>query len=199
MVKVTRLNHSAFLLEGSKRVFVDPFNINTDKKADYIFITHPHFDHCSIRDINKILTKDTVVVMPYIGNASQIGGNCIKLKPWQEIFLNGVRVKTIPSYNVEKQYHPKINGWLGYVINLDGEQVYHAGDTDFIEEMSSLKNITYALLPVCGTYTMGPKMAAKAANLIKPSKAIPMHFNDSEDGRQAKVFKKACKCKVDII
>lgn len=200
MVKVSRLNHSSFLIEGTKNIFIDPYNIKTSVKADYIFITHPHFDHCSIEDIKRVRKKDTVVVMPNMGNAKRIAKNCVKLRPWQEFSSDDIAVRAVPSYNIEKQYHPKANGWLGFVITLDGENIYHAGDTDLIEEMKFLKEITYALLPVSGNYTMDADSAASAAEIIKPKVAIPMHYGGIVGGiKDAKRFKELCSCAVDIL
>lgn len=200
MVKLTRLNHSSFLLEGTKNIIVDPYNVKTDTKADIIFITHPHFDHCSVEDIKRVSKKNTVVVMPNMDNAGGICKSPVKLRPWQEYDLDDVYVKAVPSYNVDKQYHPRSNGWLGYVIYLDNESIYHAGDTDFIEEMKYLQEVSYALLPVSGRYTMDAESAARAAEIIKPSMAVPMHYGGLIGGiEDAERFKKLCSCSVDVI
>ena len=84
----------------------------------------------------------------------------------------------MPAYNVNKQFHPKQNNWVGYVIALATEQkIYHSGDSDFTPEMKAVV-ADFALLPIGGTYTMTAKEAAEAANAFKPRAVIPMHWGD---------------------
>ena len=110
-----------------------------------------------------------------------------------------VKVEAVSAYNPEKPFHPKANGWLGYVITIDKVAVYHTGDTDLIPEMKKV-NCNIALLPVSGTYVMNAEEAAKAANLIEPDLAIPMHWGSLIGAHtDAETFKKQCKCKVLIL
>ena len=66
---------------------------------------------------------------------------------------------------------------MGYVIHCDGVTVYHAGDTDVIPEMANLadEHIDYALLPIDGFYTMGPKDVEKVQSMIHAKNIIVMH------------------------
>ena len=77
-------------------------------------------------------------------------------------------------------FHPKANNWVGYIFELNGQKIYHAGDTDFTEEMRNLKNLNLdvALLPIGGTYTMDVQEAAEAANEIAAKTTIPMHYKN---------------------
>jgi len=172
------LGQSAFRIEsGGKALYIDPYMLeDSAKKADIILITHAHFDHCSAEDVKKIIKKDSIVAA-----AESCGGklDCdIKsMRPGDRLDEAGFSVRAVRAYNNDKNFHPKSNGWLGFVINLpDGRTVYHAGDSDHIDEMKDIKNIDIALLPVGGTYTMNAEEAAGAALSISPKIAVPMHY-----------------------
>jgi L-ascorbate metabolism protein UlaG (beta-lactamase superfamily) len=184
---------SAFRIEdGQKQIYIDPWKLPASKlpKADIIFITHGHFDHFSQDDINQIKKEGTIIVAPK-DVASGLEGNVKTVAPNQSLEVAGVKVSTIPAYNLKKNFHPRGNNWVGYILTLSsGETIYHAGDTDFIPEMKPLK-VDIAMLPCGGTYTMNAKEAAEAANTFKPKIAIPMHFGDVVGGDEdAQTFKK---------
>jgi L-ascorbate metabolism protein UlaG (beta-lactamase superfamily) len=126
--------------------------------------------------------------------AKEVGKNAIAMNPDQEIALDKLKIKAICAYNIGKKFHPKDNNWLGFIITLsDGTTVYHAGDTDFIPEMKSLK-VDIALLPVSGTYVMTADEAVQAANTIQPKIAIPMHYGEIVGNKNdAEKFKKGFK------
>ena len=110
-----------------------------------------------------------------------------------------MEIRAVAAYNIGKKFHPKSAGWMGYVVTMGGESIYVAGDTDAVPEMNELKNITVALLPVGGTYTMSAKEAADVANRIAPALAIPIHFGDivgsAADGKE---FQRLCKVKTQL-
>ena len=172
--------HAGFFIKSRKVICIDPYQLSRIEKADIILITHSHYDHCSIQDIEKVVQDGTVIVMPP-DCQSKIGR--IKkeiqmqvMEPGDEIEIKGVRVKAVPAYNLNKQFHPKDEYWLGYLIKIGEITIYHAGDTDLVPEMKDLPENIIALLPVGGNYTMDYKEAAKAASAIKASLAIPMHY-----------------------
>jgi L-ascorbate metabolism protein UlaG (beta-lactamase superfamily) len=175
--KITWLGHAAFKIEGEKTVFIDPWKLKTSGRADIILVSHPHYDHYSQPDIDKLRGPQTVVVTVR-EVASQVGGSVKIVKPGDVIEVHGVKIEAPPAYNIGKQFHPKGNGWIGFVVEMGGERLYYAGDTDGIPEMGKLKNIDVALLPVGGTYTMDAKEAAEAARAIKPKVAVPYHWGD---------------------
>jgi L-ascorbate metabolism protein UlaG (beta-lactamase superfamily) len=184
---------SAFRIEdGQKQIYIDPWKLPDGKlpKADVIFITHAHFDHLSQDDITQIRKEGTVLVAPK-DVAAQLKGTVKIVAPNQSLKVAGIKVATVPAYNLKKNFHPKANNWVGYILTLsNGETIYHAGDTDFIPEMKSLK-VDVAMLPCGGTYTMNAKEAAEAANTFKPKIAIPMHYGDVVGSdRDAETFKK---------
>ncbi len=171
------LGHASIRIDAEKVIYIDPWKISGGKKADLILITHDHYDHCSSEDVKKLEKKDTVIVT-INACASQIKGNVKVIKPGDTIEpIKGIKVHAVPSYNKTKQFHPKNKGYVGYVIEVEGVKVYHAGDTDFIDEMRSLK-VDIALLPVGGTYTMNWKEAVEAVKSFNPKVAIPIHWGD---------------------
>ena len=83
----------------------------------------------------------------------------------------------VPAYNEHKKFHPKENGWVGYIIELGGTCYYVAGDTD---DLKALENIhcDVAFLPIGGTYTMNAKEAANLANKINAKIIVPIHYGE---------------------
>jgi L-ascorbate metabolism protein UlaG (beta-lactamase superfamily) len=200
MVEIIRLGHASFKIKGKDcTVYIDPYEITNGETADMILITHSHFDHCSTDDIDRINGPDTMIVCPS-DCEHRLMGNIKIIRPYGKMEHKGVKVEAVPAYNIDKLFHPKSNGWLGFVVEIDGKRIYHAGDTDLIPEMKELKDIDYALLPVGGKYTMNAKEAAKAAELIKPKIAVPMHYGSVIGNvSDAETFAKLCHCSVKII
>jgi len=173
------LGHDSFRIEDhGKQLYIDPWKLPARSvKADYVFITHSHYDHFSKEDISKIKTDSTKIIGP-ADVAKQVGKNAVAMNPDQEITLDQLKIKAIPAYNIGKKFHPRENNWVGFIITLaDGSSIYHAGDTDFIPEMKSLQ-VDIALLPVSGTYVMTADEAIEAANSFQPKIAIPMHYGE---------------------
>lgn len=173
------LGHDSFRFDaGGKQIYIDPWKLSAKTPAaDYIFISHGHYDHFSKDDIKKIQKEKTKIICP-ADVAKQVTGDVIPMKPNQQIDVDELKIKAIAAYNIDKKFHPKENNWLGFVIQLqDGTKVYHAGDTDFIPEMKTLQ-VDIAMLPVSGTFVMTADDAALAANTFKPRIVIPMHFGD---------------------
>lgn len=174
------LGHDGFKLRiAGKTIYIDPFKINVSEHADIILITHAHYDHCSVADIMKIASNETTIFITADAQSklSEFPGKVVVVEPNAGYKKDDIVIRTVPAYNTNKMFHPKENGWVGYIIEAEGEKIYHAGDTDLIPEMRNLKDIDYAFLPVSGTYVMTAEEAAKAADIIKPKLAIPMHYN----------------------
>ncbi len=195
------IHHACFRIEiGNIIIYIDPWKIKNPRKADFIFVTHDHYDHFSLPDIEKIATEKTTIVIPENISSGLSEYNLKKVKQGDVFSTGNIRVEVIPAYNTGKNFHRKTDNKVGYVIDVIGNRIYHAGDTDLIEEMKNLKNITVALLPVGGTYTMNAEEAAKAAEIIKPQIAIPMHYGEVAGSiKDAEEFKNKCKVSVEIL
>ena len=174
------LYHSSIKINIEKVIYIDPFKIEDNcHDADIIFITHSHYDHYSEEDINKIIKENTKIVVTedLKENVNNITNseNVIIVKPNEKYYVDGINFETIPAYNTNKQFHPKHNNWVGYVIELNGLKYYIAGDTDITDENKQVK-CDVAFVPVGGTYTMTSKEAADLVNIIKPKIAVPIHY-----------------------
>jgi L-ascorbate metabolism protein UlaG (beta-lactamase superfamily) len=198
-ITLTWLGHASFKLnKGEKTIYLDPWKVKKGELADLILITHSHFDHLSPDDVRRIQKKETVIVATK-DSTSKLKGDIRTIKPGDEITFDDIRINTIPAYNIGKSYHPKVNGWLGFVITANGKRIYHAGDTDAIPEMRRL-SVDVALLPVGGTYTMTAEEAADIANEFKPTSAIPMHWGTIVGTKaDAERFKKLFKGETNIL
>jgi L-ascorbate metabolism protein UlaG (beta-lactamase superfamily) len=196
--KIQWLGHDCFLIKSDLIVYFDPFQIKTGPKADIIFITHPHYDHCSPEDIKKIAKEDTIIVTEK-DSAKMLTGKIEIMKVGEEKTVKGIKVKAVPAYNIGKTFHTKDKGWLGFVVEIEGVKIYHAGDTDFIPEMKDIKT-DIALLPVSGTYVMTADEAVEATLTIKPQIAIPMHYGSIVGSKKdAEKFAKALEGKIEVI
>ena len=204
-IEINWLGHAGFLIKNSKTIYVDPYNISPNlPKADLILITHSHYDHCSFADINKVVQNGTKIVVTADCQSKitrfEVPIEIEVIEPGQELVLGDTKISALHSYNTDKHFHPKDEGWVGYLIKINGVLIYHAGDTDQISEMQKLTGYKQkdkkfvALLPIGGRFTMSAEEAVQAAKLIRPSLAIPMHYGGivgTED--DAKEFCEMCK------
>jgi L-ascorbate metabolism protein UlaG (beta-lactamase superfamily) len=191
------LGHAGFRIDAGRTIYIDPFEIGPGPPADLVLISHSHYDHCSPEDLDKIVRPDTVIVTEK-STAAKLSGNIEVLAPGDSVDLAGIGIEAVPAYNTDKAFHPRAQGWLGFVISVDGVRIYHTGDSDFIPEMAGIK-ADIALLPVSGTYVMDPEQAAAAARAINPAYAIPMHYGKIVGtARQAAAFKAALEGRINV-
>ena len=208
-IKIKWLGHDSFSLVGNVTIMVDPFKMAKKEKADLILISHNHFDHLSVGDIKNISTNGTSIVaakecidmLKGFDFKEKIG-----ISSGEEKTVRGIKIKSIPAYNItkinpdtKKPFHPKEDNKVGFLFELNGITIYHTGDTDLIPEMSDLKP-DIALLPVSGTYVMTAQEAARAVEKIKPKIAIPMHYGvivgSEKDAHEFKQLVKSCEVQI---
>jgi len=202
-MNITWVNHACFKIktESGKVIYTDPYQVPKDaEKADIIFSSHSHGDHFSRGDIKKLMKDSTILIGPVSisSNLAKFNGKGLK---FHEIFeVDGIKIELVPSYTINKPTHPKSNEWAGIIIETEGKRIYHAGDTERIPEMKDLKNITVALLPCGGTYTMDFEESCTAALDIKPEILVPMHNWDKNLQEYKELMaKKDPSIKVEIL
>ncbi len=204
------LGHDGFKVSsGGKTIYIDPYQLSSTQHnkndADIVLISHDHFDHLSLDDLEHVVGKKTSIIaakecLNKLGciDAFEIHG----VSPGDKISIQGIAFEAVAAYNTNKKFHPKTDGKVGFVFTVNEMRIYHAGDTDDIPEMSSLRP-DVALVPVSGTYVMTAEEAARAVNeRIKPKQlAIPMHYASIVGSEQdAKTFRQLVRvCPVKIL
>ena len=162
MENIEVLCHSAIRFSENKIIYFDPYKINKNyNDADYIFVTHDHYDHFSEEDILKVKKDETKIIVPndLLEKSKKLGfdkENILTVIPNSSYKIDDITFETIPAYNVNKNFHPRANNWVGYIINLNNTIYYIAGDTDITQE--------------------NRKEAATLVNEIKPKIAVPIHY-----------------------
>lgn len=195
---VTWLGHASFrIARGGVVIYIDPWRLSSEPHdADILLITHSHFDHLSPADVLKIVKPDTEILTVKDGvlklKEAGVTGHIRQVEPGDRVVIKGISIEAVPAYNTNKTFHLKENNWVGYIVQVDGVRIYHAGDTDLIPEMKTF-NVDVALLPVSGKYVMTAVEAARAAKLLHPKVAVPMHYGSIVGSvEDAKQFQKLC-------
>jgi len=203
-LEVKWLGHASWKIKaGGKVIYIDPYEGAYDEKADLILSSHHHDDHCKPDKVMQARGDKTVIVAPP-ECGKKLGLPVKSLKPGEKATFGDVTVEAVEAYNFKRfrspgnPFHPRGIG-VGYLVKAEGKTVYHAGDTDFIEEMKKLKGIDLALMPSGGTYTMDAPEAAEATIAISPKQAAPMHIWDTNPAEYKKRVEAASKTKVTVM
>ena len=199
---ISWLGHDSVLIKGRLNIYIDPWEV-TGPPADLILITHSHPDHLDLATIVALAGPETSIVAEaasaIILKEGNLKNSITALKPGEEVEIKGVKIKAVPAYNLNKEFHPKSANHVGFIISGDGPSIYHAGDTDFIPEMKDVK-AQVALLPVSGTYVMTAEEAVEAALAINPEVVIPMHYGKIiGDATMAEKFAASLLGKVAVV
>ena len=201
--KIEVLIHSSIKFSKGLIIYFDPYKIDRDyHDADIIFITHDHYDHYSPLDIKKVIKDDTIIVAPQDIGEKLSTNNVIGVVPNKNYEVLNIKFKTIPAYNVNKNFHPKENNWVGYLLEYNNIKYYIAGDTDITKENQDIV-CDVAFVPIGGVYTMDYQEAAKLINKIKPRIVVPIHYGlivgNKDDGiKFSKLLNNNIECKIFI-
>ncbi len=182
--------HSSICINGN--IYIDPFKIESENKAKYIFVTHSHYDHLDLESIAKLFSADCLIIAPKdciekLTEEEYPIDNLVEIAPNQKGEVEGLIFETFPSYNLGKKFHQKDFGWVGYTLHINGIRYTICGDSDNTPELQNIST-DVLFVPIGGTYTMTALEAAALTNKIRPSIAIPVHFgtvvgsfDDAED------------------
>lgn len=181
------LGHGTFILHGSPvnasaataerspshpLIYINPWRIaRVEHPADVILLTSDRFDRCSPPDLRKLCAPHTQIIAAERALPLVEGCNVTVLRPWQSLSLDLLCVKAIPAYYPAKN----VDQGLGFVISMQYYDIYYAGDTGLIPEMSRL-HPDIALLPIDGHDTMTPEEAARAAIEMGSRWVIPFNW-----------------------
>ncbi|HUV33515.1 MAG TPA: MBL fold metallo-hydrolase, partial [Candidatus Desulfaltia sp.] len=203
-MEIKWLGHASWKIKtGGKVIYIDPYEGSYDEKADLILSTHHHDDHCKPDKVMQARGDKTVIVAPP-ECGKKLGVPVKSLKPGEKTTVGPVTVEAVEAYNYKRfrspgtPFHPRGVG-VGYLVKAEGKTVYHAGDTDFIEEMRKLKGVDLALMPSGGTYTMDASEAAEATIAVNPKQAVPMHIWDTDPAEYKKKVEAGSSTKVQIM
>ncbi|MCK5056572.1 MAG: metal-dependent hydrolase [Candidatus Aminicenantes bacterium] len=185
-MKITWIGHAAIKLEGSKTVFIDPFitgnpvssiGLEDVKTADFVVVTHDHGDH--LGDAHQICKKTGATLVSFYEIADAAAQKGIKAEAMNvggTVEVEGVAVSMVPAFHTGG-----LGGTaVGVVVEMDGKKIYHAGDTGLTKEMELIGEMytpDIGFLPIDGRFNMTPRLAAKAVELLKIPKIVPIHYD----------------------
>ena len=191
-MKYTYYGQSCFLLEAETRKFLfDPFISQnplaaaidiTKIEADYILVSHGHGDH--VGDLISLAkqTKATVIAIPeVIGWVRKQGIENVHPMNFGKCTFDFGTIRMVWATHSAGLPDGSYGGNpAGFVLELEGKQIYFAGDTGLTLEMkllADLYHLDYAILPIGGNYTMDIDDAVIASNYISCDKIIGIHYN----------------------
>lgn len=174
MDRIQWAGHGSFIVQGPPIIYINPWRVvRSVFHADVILVSHDHYDACSLADIEKLRGDSTIV----IGNervAAQIRDTTL-LRPWHSITIDAASIKAVPAYSTRSLLHPAEDGGLGFIISLNLYDIYYAGDTETIPEMTRIRP-DIAILPIDGSGTMTVEEAADVVKAMRPRWVIPCNW-----------------------
>jgi len=203
-MEIKFLGHASWKIKtGGKTIYLDPYEGDYSEKADVILSSHHHDDHCKTDKIKQAQKPGTKIIAPE-ECGKKLGTKVTSLKPGDSTKIGDVTIEAVEAYNYKRfrspgtPFHPRGIG-VGYLLKAEGKTVYHAGDSDFIEEMKEIKDVDLLLIPSGGTYTMDNPEAAEATIQINPKKVVPMHRWDTDPTEFKEKVEEGCDAEVLVM
>jgi L-ascorbate metabolism protein UlaG (beta-lactamase superfamily) len=183
-VEVEFLGHSAVRIRGSRTVLIDPWitgnracpiRLASVRSAHAVLVTHEHAHH--LGDAFEIARKTRARLVGITGLVGAADARGIAFEPMNvggRLPLDGLTVHMVPALHATRSLPA-----AGYVVEIDGIAIYHAGDTALFDGMGRLADefkVEAACLPIGDRFGMGPAAAAAATRLIRPRYVIPIHY-----------------------
>lgn len=195
-VKFTWVGHGTWKVRtaGGKDMLIDPWtstnpvapdHLKTVNRLDIMVITHGHFDH--VNDAAEIAraTNPTIVTTPeiaaWLGRQGVNGDRIIGMNKGGTAEVDGISFTMVHAEHTSGTPDGAYAGEpVGFVIEFEnGFKVYFSGDTDVFGDMALIRELEQpevAFLSIGDFYTMGPRRAAKAVQLLGVKTVVPMHF-----------------------
>lgn len=187
--------HSSVRIAGAAGVvYVDPFEIeNAPADAALVLVTHSHYDHLDPESIRAVAAAGTWFAAPAESVDALVAAGApaervVSVSPGESYEIAGFAVEVVAAYNLNKNFHPRDNQWVGYVVESDGRRVYVCGDTDNTPEARGVV-CDIVCVPVGGTYTTTAEEAADLVAAMNPAPllAIPEHYGSVAGDKAAGV------------
>lgn len=173
--------HSSICID--KNIYIDPLGFKSKlNNAKLVFITHPHWDHLDAESIKNVSNNQTAFICTQDSRKSLIElgieeKNILVVSPEQKYEAFDIEFETFSAYNLKKEFHPKANAWVGYLLKINGIKYAICGDSDATPELKKIR-ADVLFVPIGGTYTMNALEAAELTNCVKPKIVVPMHFGE---------------------
>lgn len=173
-MKIEVIHHASIRLEEDDTIiYFDPYEISEERHdADYIFITHDHYDHYDSSSIEKLWKDSTKLI---VSECLRDKNPFLVVLPNQDYHLAEFSFRTVSSYNTNKNFHPKEKQYVGYQLFLKDTSYYVMGDTDRTIESDEIYT-DVCFIPIGGVYTMNVEEASQYINDQKPKMVIPIHY-----------------------
>lgn len=190
------LGYGGFFIQGPPLIYINPSRVTRNTfLADVILVGHHHNEHFSMADITKLRGPQTqILTNEYV--AQEIEGSKV-IRPWQSVMIDRAGIKSIPAYSPLGTQHPQADGGLGFIISVNYYDIYYAGDTQIIPEMSTI-HPDIAILPIDDNGTLSVQDAAEVVKQMRPRWVIPCNWNANTQS-DARRFKDLVAGRAEVI
>lgn len=173
--RIQWLGHGSFLIQGPPLIYINPWRVaRTPFLPDAIVITNDLYDHCSPADVEKLRGPQTTIIASPPASLV-LGDGALRLRSWQSVNIGAARVTAVPAYT-STDFYPASKGGLGFVISVDYYDIYYAGLTDFVPELSKI-HCDIAILPIsAGPGTLNLERAVELVRSLGARWVLPSHW-----------------------